>query len=94
MTACTQEGLPFAPIELVAGDILTEDWSNADVILASAVCYSIEVLEAMADKCQFLKSGTRMIFLNFLPHRPYIRLYASCKVKYSWGLHDTLFYIV
>ena len=67
MTSCQREGLPYAPIELVAGDILAEDWSNADVILASAVCYSIEVLEAMADKSRLLKSGTRMIFLNFLP---------------------------
>ena len=46
---CREQRKPLADIELVTGDILIEDWSNADIILASAVCYSMDVLEGIAN---------------------------------------------
>ena len=66
--------MPCAQTVITQGDILQEDWSDGDVIFASAVCYSVEVLEGIADRCRLLKKGTRLIVLNYLPDRPYIEL--------------------
>ena len=48
---CTQEKVTYAPITVIKGDILTEDWSDADIIFAASVCFSNELLEAFSDKC-------------------------------------------
>ena len=56
-----------------------EDWSDADIIFAASVCFSNELLEGFADKCGRLKVGSRILFMNYLPERPYIREIASWK---------------
>ena len=38
---CSNIARRFSPIELIQGDILTVNWSDADVIFSSAVCYSV-----------------------------------------------------
>ena len=91
---CRSKQMPSAQTVIMQGDILQEDWSDGDVIFASAVCYSVEVLEGIADRCRLLKKGTRLIVLNYLPDRPYIELQACCKVSYSWGLQQTNFYLI
>ena len=71
--------MPYAPIEVIEGNILEEDWSDADIIMAASVCFSNDLLEAVADKCRELKKGTRILYMNFMPDRDYIREVASWK---------------
>ena len=71
--------VPCAPIQVLHGDILEADWSDADIIFAASVCYPEELLVGIADKCSELKRGTRFLNLNVLPARPYIRETASWK---------------
>ena len=70
------------------------DWSDADIIFAASVCFSPELLEAVADKCQSLQRGTRILFMNQLPERPYIREKASWKGQFTWGLHVLRVYTI
>ena len=43
------------------------DWSDADVIYLSAVCFSAELMEAVTKLCDKLKKGTRIISLKEMP---------------------------
>ncbi len=83
-----------APIEVIEGDIFASDWSDADIILASSVCYSNEMLEQIADKFRTLKKGTRILNMNYLPERDYIREVASWKGSFTWGLHLCRLFVI
>ena len=87
-------GVPCAPIIVKQGDIFEADWSDADIIFVASVCFSNEMLEGVADKCASLKKGTRILFMNYLPERPYIREVASWKGQFTWGLHLIRYYTI
>ena len=72
-------GVPCTPIEVFQGDMFEFDWSDADIIMAASVCFSNEMMETFADKCATLKKGSRILFMNYLPERPYIKEVASWK---------------
>mmetsp|Transcript_23234 Transcript_23234/g.27273 ORF Transcript_23234/g.27273 Transcript_23234/m.27273 type:complete len:114 (-) Transcript_23234:75-416(-) len=74
-----ERGVACAPIEVVQGDMFAADWSDADIIMAASVCFSNEMLELFADKCKTMKKGSRILFMNYLPERPYIKEVASWK---------------
>jgi hypothetical protein len=39
------------PIEILKGDMLEVDWSNADIVYASSICFPDSLVEGIADKC-------------------------------------------
>ena len=84
--------VPCAPISVIQGDIIDEDWSDADIIFAASVCFPNELMEGFADKLALCKKGTRILFMNYLPARPYIREVASWKGQFTWGLHLIRYY--
>jgi predicted RNA methylase len=55
------------PIEIVKGDMLEVDWSDADIIYASSICFPDELVEGIAKCCSKLKKGTRIIALKEFP---------------------------
>ena len=57
--------------------MLVDDWSDGDIIFSNSVCYDDEFLQQIADKCAGLKKGTRILFTNYIPERPYIQEVAS-----------------
>lgn len=70
------------------------DWSDADIIYLSAVCFSDELVAGVADLFTRVKKGTRVISLKEIPARPFFELYAAIKVKMSWGLQLVFYYRV
>ena len=83
--ACTLLSQEHAPIEVHQGDIVAFDWFDADIIYLSAVCFSEELVEQVADLLNNVKAGTRIISLRPLEQRPFLEQYASVEVKMSWG---------
>lgn len=53
--------------------MLLEDWSDADVIYTSSLCFPDELVEGIVDKCVHLKKGTRIISLKTFPERDYLQ---------------------
>lgn len=74
--------------------MLVHDWSDADIIYLSAVCFSDELVAGVADLFTRVKKGTRVISLKEIPARPFLELYAAIKVKMSWGLQLVFYYRV
>lgn len=89
---CTERNMPHAPVSVICGDILEIDWSSADIIFFASVLFPVDALEAAADQMARLKPGTRIISLREMPKRDYLTLEAACFVRFSWGIHEALFY--
>ena len=68
------------------------DWSSADIVFFASVLYPVEVMDGVADKCEYLKTGSRLISLREMPARPFYRLDSTCMARFSWGVHEVLFY--
>jgi len=84
---CLEQNLAHAPIEIVNGDMLEIDWFDADIIYFSSVCFPDSLVDGCCDLMTKLKPGTRIISLKPLPDRAYLELYATLKVRMTWGLH-------
>ena len=74
--------------------MLKFDWSDADIIYLSAVCFSDELVAGVADLFTKVKKGTRVISLKEIPARPFLELYATIKVKMTWGVQLVFYYRV
>jgi len=92
-TLCREANIQCSPITVSQGDMLQQDWSDADIVFAASVCFSNELLDGFADRCSRLKKGSRILFMNYLPERPYLREVASWKGQFTWGLHLCRFYV-
>jgi len=79
-------GGKVVPMSVVKDDILTLDWSDADIIYASSICFPDELAEGIADKCAELKPGTRILTLKSFAPRPYLQYVHYLKVKFTWGI--------
>lgn len=75
-----------SPVEIHQGDMLVHNWYDADIIYLSAVCFSDALVSGVADLFLRTKKGTRIISLKEIPVRPYLELFATIKVKMTWGL--------
>jgi len=84
---CEAAGRPFSPIEVINGDMLEVDWFDADIIYFSSVCYPDYLIDGVMDRLVNLKAGARIISLKPLPGREYIKMFATMKVRMTWGLH-------
>ena len=65
--------------------MLEVDWSDADIIYTSSICFPDELIEGIADKCVHLKTGTRIVSLKTMPDKDYLNLMHILKVKMTWG---------
>ena len=76
------------------GDILNENWSDADIIFTNSPLFPDSLIDGIADLSAKLKKGARIISLKELPKRDHLHPFASMKVKMSWGNQVTFFYKV
>eukprot|EP00743_Colponemidia_sp_Colp-15_P010522 GILK01011596.1.p1 GENE.GILK01011596.1~~GILK01011596.1.p1 ORF type:complete len:567 (-),score=61.01 GILK01011596.1:368-2068(-) len=81
-----KEGIASAPVHIHQADILQEDWSGADILYISSICFSDELLQAIATKTERLKSGSCVVTLKDLRALTgSLRLIENFRVKMSWG---------
>ena len=75
----------MAPIKVVHGDMLQVDWSDADVIFTSSICFPDELIEGMFAKALSLKVGARIMTLKSFPVNDIFEVRHSVRVKMTWG---------
>ena len=71
---------------------MTHDWFDADIIYLSALLFPDELLTEIADLFPRLKKGTRIICLKLIVERPFLELYATIRVKMTWGIQLVFYY--
>jgi len=75
-------------------------WSTADIVYASSICFPDELVEGIAQKCSFMKKGSRIITLKEFAKNeagdlpPYLRLDYNLKVKMTWGRCQIMLYTI
>jgi hypothetical protein len=65
--------------------MLKVDWTHADIIYTSSICFPEELIEGIANRCAFLKKGARIISLKAFPLKSYLTLEYTLKIKMTWG---------
>lgn len=76
---------PHASASVVLGDMLEVDWSDADIIFTSSICFPDDLIEGILQKARSLKVGTRIITLKSLPPNDEFTQLHSLRVKMTWG---------
>ena len=84
--------VPLADIEIIFGDILEVDWSGADMLYFSNLCFDEPFIEKVTDLFEKMKSGSRIITLKELPERPYLEVKVAFGIRMSWGVTKTWVY--
>jgi hypothetical protein len=76
--------------------MLEVDWSDADIVYASSICFPDELVEGIAKCCAKLKKGTRIITLKDFPTDgyPYLKLEYNLKLKMTWGRCQVMIYTI
>jgi hypothetical protein len=74
------------------GDIMEVDWSDADILYFSNVCFTKDSCEKVADLLLKLKRGSRVITLKEMPQRTYMEAKAAFGIRMSWGVQKTFVY--
>jgi Histone methylation protein DOT1 len=67
------------------GDMLKVDWSDADILFSSSICFPNELIEGILEKCHSLKKGARFITLKSFPSNDIFEVKYSIRVKMTWG---------
>jgi hypothetical protein len=76
-------------IELINGDFLKNDWSEASLLLANSTCFSVELMTALSKKAENeLRPGA--IFITFTKRLPGLsdkwELRDGFRRLMSWGI--------
>jgi hypothetical protein len=74
-----------APTNAWLGDMLEVDWSDADIIFTSSICFPEELIEGILERAHRLKVGTRILTLKSFPPSDEFMLRHSLRVKMTWG---------
>lgn len=74
-------------LEVVNGDMLKTDWSDADVIYASSICFPESLMNSILDKAKSLKKGAILASLKMVDNESF-KLIQGFKVKMTWGSCD------
>jgi hypothetical protein len=75
--------------------MLEVDWSDADIVYASSICFPDELVDGIAKKCEKLKKGSRIITLKEFPTcYPYLKLEYNLKLKMTWGRCQVMLYSI
>lgn len=84
-------GSSYSPVEVVQGDMLQVDWSHADVMYLSSICFSDELMMGLAERARRLKPGTRIITLKHFPkYQDEFEILSSGWYKMTWGRINVL----
>ncbi len=81
------KGLDVRPdrFKLVKGDMRVVDWSDADLIYTSSICFPEELIRSIIENGRQLKKGTRIISLKKWSDGDTYKVICNCKVKMTWG---------
>lgn len=75
-------------IELVCGDFLTMDWSDASFLFANSTCFTPELMQTLAKKTEELQIGA--IFVTFTKRLPLLpenwEVHSGFRRLMSWGI--------
>ena len=74
-----------APLSVFEGDMLQVDWSDADIIFTSSICFPSELIDGMLEKAKQLKKGARFITLKSFPPNEVFEQKFNLRVKMTWG---------
>lgn len=72
-------------IDVKHGSMLDIDWSDADVLFSSSICFPNELIEGILEKSYLLKKGARFITLKSFPQNDIFEVKYSIRVKMTWG---------
>jgi precorrin-6B methylase 2 len=72
-------------ISVIQGDILVVDWSEADVVYISSLCFPDSLLTQTAVCMEKLKPGARILTLKAFLSGSAFLLLRTVKVKMTWG---------
>jgi len=76
-------------MEMRTGDMLEEDFSDADVIFLSSLCFSDDLMQGLLKRCSGLKSGSFVITLKiFDGYQDCFHLEKIENVKMNFGLNS------
>lgn len=82
---CRYEAEGKTAISVIQGDILVVDWSEADIVYISSLCFPENLLIQAAVCMENLKPGARVLTLKaFLSENAFLLLH-TVKVKMTWG---------
>lgn len=73
-------------IDIKEGDILEIDWSDADLVYISSICFPENVLQRIFERATSLKVGSTLITLKLIPgFEKYFELKTEKWFKMTWG---------
>ncbi len=70
---------------MVENDIRRVDWTDADVVFASSLCFPDELMKDIAEMGKKLKKGTIIISIKNWPDPTTYRVLHYLNVKMAWG---------
>jgi hypothetical protein len=70
---------------LVKGDMKLVDWTDADMIYTSSICFPEELIQALTEKGKMLKKGTIIISLKNWKDSSVFKVLEYLQVKMTWG---------
>lgn len=82
---CEDEEYKDKNFKLFKGDMREADWTNADIIYASSICFPANLIKALAEKGRRLKKGTKILTLKKWPLPEVYRVLHNLSVKMTWG---------
>jgi len=81
---CNLTGTAKDRFKLIKGDMTKVDWSDADVIYTSSICFPEPLIKAIQEIGKNLKKGTKIVTLKRWDDPSYRKI-CSLKVKMTWG---------
>ena len=79
-------------MNLIHGDMLEVDWSDADIIFTSSILFPQELIHGIYEKAKLLKIGTRIITLKSFEDCDDWELLHNLRVKMTWGKTGVFIY--
>ena len=73
--------------KVICGDILKEDWINADVVYISSICFPEELINGIIKKAKGLKNGTRIISVIQWNDKNFKTIYKG-NIMMTWGITE------
>lgn len=75
----------YDKVQLIEGDFLQHDISDADVIFINATCFQLETWRRLEEKFCQLKPGARILMTTKYLKEPYFKLLHTMSYEMSWG---------
>ncbi len=79
-------------IEMICGDMLQVDFSDADIIFTHCTCFSQPLMDAITQKFNQLKKGARVITVSKGLTSPLYAAVGSHTVQMAWGTATAYLY--